>query len=136
MQKIGLSILLIALFWAAAASGTNPPETIRWLKFNDGLARSKQAGKPLVIYFYSDTCPACAEMKKSTWKDTRVVTALNNQYIPVKVNVDSERQIAAMYKVYYLPTTWFIQPDGKPFGNRSGYIPPDMFLKILSFLPQ
>jgi thioredoxin-related protein len=134
MKKFCLYTLLGVVLFTAPAFGGDHQENIRWVDFNLGQAQSKQTGKVMVIYFFSKTCPACAQMEKTTWKDSRVVEALNTRYIPVKVDVDEERQIAGLYKVYYLPTTWFIEPDGKPFGNRSGYIPADLLLKIFSFL--
>ncbi len=73
-------------------------------------------------------------MEKNTWKDARVIDKLNNRYTPVKVNVNKEKEIAGMYKVYYLPTTWFINADGEPFGSRSGYIPAEMLLKIIAYM--
>lgn len=88
----------------------------------------------MVIYFYSDNCPSCSEMEKTTWQDARIINALNTQYTPVKVDVNKQRRIASLYKVYYLPTTWFIKPDGQPFGNRPGYIPADLLLKIFKHL--
>ncbi len=132
MKRTGIYALLAAMLLAAAASGAGLKEKIRWVDFRQGQVQSKQTGKPLVIYFYSETCPSCTEMEKTTWQDTRIVDEMNNRYTPIKVNVNKERQIAGIYKVYYLPTTWFIKPDGEPFGNRSGYIPADMLLKIFS----
>jgi len=134
MKKTGIYVLLAVMLFAATASGADLQEKIRWVDFRQGLSESKRTGKTLVLYFYSETCPSCIKMEKDTWTDTRIIDEVNNRYTPVKVNVNQERQIAGMYKVYYLPTTWFIKSDGKPFGNRSGYIPPQMLLKIFSYL--
>jgi len=134
MKKTGIYVLLAVMLFAATASGADLQEKIRWVDFRQGLSESKRTGKTLVLYFYSETCPSCIKMEKDTWTDTRIIDEVNNRYTPVKVNVNQERQIAGMYKVYYLPTTWFIKSDGKPFGNRSGYIPADMLLKIFSYL--
>ncbi len=134
MKRLCLYTLLIVVLYATTTFGSGGTENIRWVAFEQGVAQSKQTGKAMVIYFYSEACPSCTEMKKTTWKDTRVIDALNTRYTPVRVNVNKEQQIAAMYKVYYLPTTWFVKPDGKPFGNRSGYIPADLLLKIFSYL--
>ena len=134
MKRFCLYTLLIVVLCAATAFGSGGAEDIRWVEFKQGVAQSKQTGKAMVIYFYSESCPSCTEMKKTTWKDTRVIDALNTRYTPVRVDVNKEQQIAAMYKVYYLPTTWFVKPDGKPFGSRSGYIPADLLLKIFSHL--
>lgn len=134
MKKFCLYTLLIVVLSTTIASGSGGAEEIRWVAFKQGVAQSQQSGKAMVIYFYSESCPSCTEMKKTTWKDTRIIDALNTRYTPVRVNVNKQQQIAAMYKVYYLPTTWFVKPDGKPFGSRSGYIPADLLLKIFSYL--
>jgi thioredoxin-related protein len=128
--------LLVVTLTTATAFGAAGKDDIRWVDFRQAQAQSKQTGKTMVIYFYSENCPSCTEMEKTTWKDTRVIDALNTRYTAVKVNVNKQRQIASLYKVYYLPTTWFIKPDGQPFGNRSGYIPADLLLKIFKHLPQ
>ncbi len=127
-------MLLSVVLLTATAFGSERQENIRWVEFKQGVAQSKETGKAMIIYFYSQTCPSCTEMEKTTWKDNRIVEALNTRYTPVKVDVNKEKQVAALYKVYYLPTTWFIKPEGTPFGNRSGYIPPDLLLKIFSYL--
>lgn len=134
MTRIGLYTLFIAALFTATASAADRPESIRWVDFSRGQVQSRQTGKPMMIYFYSKTCPSCTEMKKKTWKDPRIIDLLNTRYTPIKVNVESEKQVAAMYKVYYLPTTWFVKPDGQPLGNRVGFIPPDLLLKIFKHL--
>ena len=134
MKKFGIFVLLAAILFVATASGADFQEEIRWLDFRQGLARSKQTGQILMIYFYSETCPSCTQMKKNTWKDTRIIAKINDHYTPVKVDVNKEKQIAGMYKVYYLPTTWFVKPEGELLGNRSGYIPADMLLKIMAYM--
>ena len=115
MKRLYFYTLLISILWAAIAFGSSgdSAEGIRWVAFKQGVAQSKATGKPMVIYFYSETCPSCTEMQKTTWKDNRVIETLNTRYTPVRVDVNKAQQIAAMYKVYYLPTTWFVKPDGE-----------------------
>jgi len=135
MLKTVISTFLAVLLLAATLFAADPPEKIKWLDYRQGMARGKQTGRTVMIYFYSDSCPSCTKMEQETWKDARVVAALNSRYTPVKVNVNTEREVAGLYKVYYLPTTWFIKPDGKSYGSRSGYIPAEMLLKILTYIP-
>jgi len=136
INKALIYTLLIFVVLTNAASGAAPRGKIRWVDFRQAQSQSRQTGKAMVIYFYSDNCPSCSEMEKTTWQDARIINALNTHYTPVKVNVNKQRQIASLYKVYYLPTTWFIKPDGQPFGNRPGYIPADLMLKIFNHLRQ
>lgn len=135
-NKILFYTLLVFVLATTAASGAAPQGKIRWVDFKQAQAQSRQTGKIMVIYFFSDNCPSCSEMEKTTWQDARIIDALNNRYTPVKVDVNKHRQIASLYKVYYLPTTWFIKPDGQPFGNRPGYIPAELLLKIFKRLPR
>jgi len=134
IKKALLHTLLFFVLMMNAAWGAAPQVKIRWMDFRQAQAQSRQTGKAMVIYFYSDNCPSCSEMEKTTWQDARIINALNTQYTPVKVDVNKQRRIASLYKVYYLPTTWFIKPDGQPFGNRPGYIPADLLLKIFKHL--
>lgn len=136
INKTLLYTLLIFVGTTTAGLSAAPQGKIRWVDFRQAQAQSRQTGKAMVIYFYSDNCPSCSEMEKTTWQDARIIDALNTRYTPVKVNVNKQRQIASLYKVYYLPTTWFIKPDGQPFGNRPGYIPADLMLKIFKNLRQ
>ena len=54
MKKFGIFVLLAAILFVATASGADFQEEIRWLDFRQGLARSKQTGQLLMIYFYSE----------------------------------------------------------------------------------
>ena len=112
-----------------AADGS---QAIRWVDFKPGLAKSKQSSKTAMIYFYAQTCPSCTQMENKTWKDTRVIKTLNTRYIPIKVDVDQDKAVAVLYNVYYLPTIWFVKPDGQSLGNRIGFIPTDLLLKIFT----
>ena len=134
MRRLTLYLIMLLALPPASLFADAGSEAIRWVDFEQGLAQSRQSGRAAMIYFYSQNCPSCAEMTKKTWKDDRVIEALNTHYTPIRVDVDQEKEVAALYKVYYLPTTWFVKPDGQPFGNRIGFIPPDLLLKIFTYL--
>jgi thioredoxin-related protein len=47
------------------------------------------------------------------------------------VDYDREKKISALFRVKGLPDNWFFSNDGEIIGHRPGYIPPNVFLKIL-----
>jgi thioredoxin-related protein len=69
--------------------------------------------------------------KKKTFRNRAVVTYLNENFISIKVDYDREKKISALFRVNGLPDNWFFSKDGEIIGNRPGYIPPNVFLKIL-----
>jgi thioredoxin-related protein len=107
--------------FAAWRSAKEPPETIPWRK-------SLGSGKPVLAYFTSKGCPPCQRMKQTTWTDTRVQAALEAGWVPVKIDVDSEEEIAREFGVTSIPRLQFIDTKGEPGGARIGFTSPDELL--------
>jgi thioredoxin-related protein len=123
-------LVLVALMSSSMALG----QEIQWHTYNDGMARGKFENKRVFIHFWAEWCAACKTMEKNTFSDPDVVAALNEDFIPVKVNADREVTTASMYRVQALPDNWFIAADGEIIGNRPGYIPPDQLKHILKII--
>lgn len=107
---------------------------IEWLAYQDGMARGKFEKKKVFLHFYAEWCSACKTMAENTFKDPGVVDFLNNNFIPIRVDVDRQRQTSNMYKVRALPDTWFISENIDIIGHRTGYISPEQLNKILKSL--
>ena len=120
----------VALMFSSMALG----QEIQWHTYNDGMARGKFENKRVFIHFWAEWCAACKTMEKNTFRNPDVITALNESFIPIKVNADREVSTASMYRVQALPDNWFIAADGEIIGNRPGYIPPDQLKNILKLI--
>ena len=70
-------------------------------------------------------------MDKETFKDPDVISALNENFIAVKVDYDNERNTSSFYRVQGLPDTIFIAEDGEIIGRRPGYITAQQLKLIL-----
>ena len=73
-------------------------------------------------------------MSKETFKDESVVSYLNENYIPIKVDADREKKTASTYKVENLPATWFIEESRQNIGFLIGYVSPDRLIKLLEYI--
>jgi thioredoxin-related protein len=130
-QTVAIALLVpVALMLSNMALG----QEIQWHTYNDGMARGKFENKRVFIHFWAEWCAACKTMEKNTFSDPDVVAALNEDFIPVKVNADREVTTASIYRVQALPDNWFIAADGEIIGNRPGYIPPDQLRNILKLI--
>lgn len=112
--------VVLGLLFAAATPGA--AQTVSWRQ--DYSAARKEAadkGLPIVIDFITDNCLWCKKMDASTFRDTAVIAAMNEQYVPLKVNADSDPTLAQTLRISQYPTLVLAAPDGKILGVLEGY---------------
>jgi thioredoxin-like negative regulator of GroEL len=73
-------------------------------------------------------------MEDNTFKDPGVIASLNKDFIPIKVDVDENKQTSGLYRVNLLPDTWFIAEDAGIIGHQPGYISAEQLKKFLKSL--
>lgn len=66
---------------------------VHWLKYNEAMEKAKTSAKLVFVDLYADWCVPCRVMEKTVYSDPTVVSLLNNRFIPVKLDVDSEDSI-------------------------------------------
>jgi thiol:disulfide interchange protein len=129
------SVVLYTVVLAALSLGFSQDDAtskeIEWQSYQDGMSRGKFEKKKIFLHFYAEWCSACKTMAENTFKDPGVVNSLNNNFIPIRVNVDRQKQTSDMYRVQVLPDTWFISENTDIIGHRTGYIAPEQLNKIL-----
>ena len=133
-RNSGLIILLLLfsmfIFINVSAAPIQTKE-IEWHSYNEGMARGKFEKKTVFLHFTATWCYYCGAMEKETFRDPAIIASLNENFIPIKVDYDSEEKISRTYRVRGLPDTIFIADDGRLIGRRPGYIPPDKLKRIL-----
>ena len=70
-------------------------------------------------------------MEKETLQNPAVVKMLAKEFIAIKVDTDRERALSNKFKIRGLPDNWFLAENGDIVGHRPGFIPADVFMKIL-----
>ena len=119
---------------------------IDWLTYDEGIAKAKETGKPLVIDFYTDWCGYCKKMDRETFHDPKVVEYMKQNFISVRVNGESqkmvshkgeqlsERSLTKSFRVTGFPTFWFLDSAGEPIGPAPGYKPTGSWLTLLEYV--
>ncbi len=123
-------IFSVFLFINVSASSTRLKE-IQWHSYDDGMARSKFEKKRVFLHFTAEWCYYCGVMEKETFNDPAIISSLNENFIPIKVDYDKETKTSDYYSVRGLPDTIFIAENGQIIGRRPGYIPPEVLKRIL-----
>ncbi len=112
-----------------------PRKELAFAPFNLTLVEVAQTErKPVVVDFSADWCVPCREMERTTFVDPTVVRAASG-FVLLKANLTAESdQNAALMKRFNIqgvPTTMFIDSNGKVRKRRVGYVGPDEFLRYL-----
>ena len=120
----------VFIFMNVSASST-PVKEIQWHSYDEGMARSKFEKKKVFLHFAAEWCYYCGVMEKETFTDQAIISSLNENFIPIKVDFDRETKTSEFYRVRGLPDTIFIAENGQIIGRRPGYIPPKVLKRIL-----
>ena len=109
----------------------NGPEKVAWTTDLDAAReRSAKEHKPVLVYFTASWCGPCQRMKTTTWADAKVAAAVAN-YIPVKVDIDEQRAVAAQFGVQSIPRVEVLGPGDARALVVEGGVTPDEFLSSL-----
>ena len=137
LLKPGLVYLIIICFTIVSDSGLAASSGIKWHSFKEGMVLGNSTSKKIFLNFHADWCRYCHVMDKKTFRNRAVVNYLNENFISIQVDFDKEKKISTLFRVKGLPDNWFFSQDGEILGHRPGYIPPNVFLKILkSFIAE
>lgn len=125
-------VLMIALYiivWSFSIADAS--DSVKWHSYEEGKALGKIEKKKVFLHFYADWCGFCAKMAKETFRNSEVVSYLNENFISIRVDFDKEAETAQKYGVMGLPTNWFLTEMGQPILNIPGYISADAMLAML-----
>jgi thiol:disulfide interchange protein len=90
-------------------------------------AAATKSNKLLFIDFYATWCGPCQMLDRTVFPKQEVVDALAD-WVKVKVDVDRQRQVAAEFRVYVMPTLVALSPQGKPIDRVTGYMDASQFV--------
>jgi len=131
-KRLILVLLLACFFFSSLSCSVAYSDSIRWHSYKEGLAQGKKEGKKIFLHFYTPWCRYCKTMARETFKDPSVISYLNENYIPIKVDVGKKKN--SNFNIIGVPDTWFMTEDGEKIANQPGHIPPDRILNILKFI--
>jgi thioredoxin:protein disulfide reductase len=134
--------LATALFgvWSLVGVGmrSETASLVQWASYSPSvLEEARAAGKPAVIDFTADWCPACHELDDYTFSDRKVAERFKS-FAALKADMtrkDDPKVVALsrQFDVKGLPTVIFLGPDGQERRDLrlTGFVPADDFLKLM-----
>lgn len=131
--RFGLALvaLLIGAYaltaWRTRAPA-HPPSG--WYEdYSAAVTAARADNKPMLLEFSATWCPSCSAIARNVLPDPRVNEALAD-FVPVKVDVDKNQELAAKYDINPIPVFIVLDRTGKEVYRFLG--PPD----VESFIKQ
>jgi thioredoxin-related protein len=124
--KKTLSFLLIAALLL--------PLSARALTYDGALKAAKTQNKPVLLYFFSDSCRYCTIMDRETLADKEIAAMLNKDFVFLRIDTGRSADISALYRVYGTPSSWFLESSGKRIFQAPGYMPKRDFKTVLNYV--
>ncbi len=134
MPAVLCFVLLTAWIHPSTAIGADqkPP----WLPYETAMKRSKAEHLPVMLFFRTRWCYQCAEMEETVLSHSSVLPILGEKFLPVEVDIGKETQLKETYRINYVPTTIFIDSEGKTALVLRGLVKKTRFLKALRYVTE
>jgi len=109
---VAVALVAIAAPQPSFAGGDWNDKGIDWVSYEAGVAKAKEAKKPICLVFYTDWCPHCTNYAK-IFHDEKIVEKAKS-FVMVRVNKDQDAALSAKFKPdgEYIPRTYFLATDG------------------------
>src|SRR5262249_28156527 len=82
---------------------------------------------PLAVDFGTENCLWCKKLDATTFRDPTIVSVLNGQFIPLRVDAERDAPLAEALRISTYPTLVLAAPDGKILGTLEGYMEASRF---------
>ena len=132
MQE-ALRLTTFAFVLASASLSAFAQGEIPW-RHNLPEARhiASQEQRLLLIHFYSDNCPPCRKLDKVVFTNLDVHRAMAANYVPVKINADRSRDLAAQFQVDRWPTDVIADQQGRILYKTVSPQDPGRYVQLLN----
>jgi uncharacterized protein YyaL (SSP411 family) len=114
------------------SSRPNRAADIKWRPWGEpAFAEARRLGRPILLSISAVWCHWCHVMDETSYSDTRVIAAVNEHFVPIRVDNDRHPDVNRRYNMGGWPTTAFLAPSGDVLTGGT-YLPPDQMLESLA----
>src|ERR1700682_2339606 len=125
---------LLALILIVAVAGTARAEapSVAWQKWDPALfERAQREDKYILLHMAAVWCHWCHVMESTTYRDPAIQQRIAEKFIAVRVDQDADPALSYRYENWGWPATIMLDKDGNEIFKRRGYLPPELFNKLL-----
>ena len=92
-----------------------------WItSFDEAKKMALATNKFMIVDFWATWCGPCKKMDSDSWSDNGVNEVLD-EYIKVKIDIDSDKELAKLYGIESIPNMFIMDGNGKVVYSFMGY---------------
>ncbi|MDX1672336.1 MAG: thioredoxin fold domain-containing protein [Balneolaceae bacterium] len=141
---IVLIVLLPSTLFSQESSSTSAD--MQWNDLKEAQTEAREHGKKVLIYSRAEWCHYCKKMEDEVFPRQEIRNMMKKYFYPVMIDIDSDARItfngetmtengfAREFQVSATPTLFFVDEKGEMLGRQPGYIPPEIFKKLLAYI--
>lgn len=73
---------------------------VNWLTWEEAMELAKEENRKILLDVYTDWCKWCKHMENTTFRQPEIVTYINENFFPVKLNAEQREELEYRDKVY------------------------------------
>ena len=98
--------------------------------YKSGIKEAKKSHKKVLVFFSKEDSPACEEMTWTISFDKNVSNYIQEHFVAIEIDVEYDSREG--FKVYKVPTIYFLDSNAKQIGKPlKKVLGPQKFLKKL-----
>lgn len=106
---------------------------IRWeTSLRAAHAKAQSEGKLLLLHFYTDQCVWCDRLEAGALSAPEVATAIEENYVPVKIHGGQNPSVAQTFRVQGYPTDVIVTTDGTALSHTVSPQATDKYVAMLA----
>jgi hypothetical protein len=112
-------------------SQTADGNEIRWREWSkEAFDEAARDGKLVLLDLTAVWCHWCHVMDETTYSDAEIAKSINDNFVPVRVDIDRRPDVAERYNRGGFPTTAFLSDRGESIWGAT-YVPPADMKRII-----
>ena len=105
---------------------------VEWRDWGEmAFAEARERDCPVLLALTATWCDDCHEMATKTYGEPRIAANINQDFVPVLVDVDRHPRVRERYNMGGFPSTVFVTPAGELL-TGAGYLGPDGMRQVLT----
>jgi thioredoxin-like negative regulator of GroEL len=134
LMKAAAFLGLFTGFCFNKAFAASPPSRteINWqTDLKKAHAESVKLNRPMLLVFGADWCTYCRKMEQTTLKTPLLVSYVNNSFVPVRLDLQKDNDVAKILGVDRVPCTIVLSPRADLLGRLVGCVEWPRYRKAL-----